>query len=212
MLVIKRTKPRETIERIAKIFALTDKPVLVQVEGSEVTEAESDEAFPRRLVPNTESVRPATARLRGSLFLGDVYEQFYQHPPNRIYFQGKHFAWFAEDTWKVRPRLTITLGIRHDIPTGIERKNGVSNFDPNLPNPGADGRPGSLYFLPQGRLYPTYKKEFGPRFGLAYNLNDKTVLRLGYGLLNTFTYGESPFGGGGLCALSDEVWASNAIR
>ena len=46
-------------------------------------------------------------------------------------------------------------------------------------------------------MYPTYKKEFGPRFGLAYNLNDKTVLRLGYGLLNTFTYGESPFGGGG---------------
>jgi hypothetical protein len=34
----------------------------------------------------------------------------------------------------------------------------------------------------QGRLADIYKKGFGPRFGAAYALNDKTVLRSGYGI------------------------------
>jgi hypothetical protein len=97
------------------------------------------------------------------------------------------------------------LGIRHDIAPLGERENGASNLDLNLPNSGADGRPGALYFVFQGRLYPTDKKQFGPRFGLAYSLNDKTVLRLGYGLLHQFSWGEVGGAGSGQGFSSDLV-------
>lgn len=44
-LVLRRTSPRETVERIAKVFALTEQPVLIQFEGSEVNDREMDELY-----------------------------------------------------------------------------------------------------------------------------------------------------------------------
>lgn len=51
------------------------------------------------------------------------------------------------------------------------------------PNPGADNHPGALVFGSQ--FNDTYWKQIGPRFGLAYQLNNKIVIRAGYAITNT---------------------------
>ena len=74
----------------------------------------------------------------------------------------------------------------------VEAKDRLSGFDTSLPNPGADGRLGAYTFFGDGpgrngRRSPqdTYMKSFGPRFGFAYSLNSKTVVRGGYGIAYT---------------------------
>ena len=37
----------------------------------------------------------------------------------------------------------------------------------------------------RSRFSDTYWKEFGPRFGVAYQLNNKMVIRAGYAMMNT---------------------------
>ncbi len=99
-------------------------------------------------------------------------------------------AFYVQDDWKVSSKLTLNLGLRWDIPTPFwEVKGAMSGLDPTKPNPGADGFPGAFVVLGDGpgriggrSFAKTYYKEFGPRFGFAYALNQKTVLRGGYGI------------------------------
>lgn len=118
-----------------------------------------------------------------TFLLGDVYEQFGQNADTRNGTVGQRSSWFVQDSWKISPRLTLTLGLRHDIAPLNKVDNGSSSFDPTVPNPGAGGIPGALRFIGVQRYYETDRNQFGPRFGLAYGLNDKTVLRAGYGVL-----------------------------
>ncbi len=102
---------------------------------------------------------------------------------------GYHAAWF-QDNWKVNPRLTLSLGMRYDLPINWHDKNGdYSGMDRQIPNPGAGGLPGAMVFFGEGpgrtgdkRPYPTDYSNFGPRAGLSYRITDKTVLRGGYGI------------------------------
>jgi Carboxypeptidase regulatory-like domain/TonB dependent receptor len=99
-------------------------------------------------------------------------------------------AFYFHDDWKVNSKLTLNVGLRWDIPTPpYEVASRMSGLDPNLPNPGADGRPGALVVLGDGpgrtgkdRFADTYYKQFGPRFGFAYSPNTKLVVRGGYGI------------------------------
>ncbi len=90
---------------------------------------------------------------------------------------------FAEDDWKVTPRLTLNLGLRYDFATpALEGKNQMANFDPN--------GSGSLVFAKAGSLsnralVNTNTRNFGPRFGVSYGLDAKTVVRGGYGVYYT---------------------------
>lgn len=89
---------------------------------------------------------------------------------------------FVQDDWKVVPKLTVNLGLRYDFATpALEGKNQQANFDPN-----ANGGAGGLVFAKSGSLKdrslvnPNYKN-FGPRFGVSYSPDTKTVIRAGYG-------------------------------
>jgi len=102
----------------------------------------------------------------------------------------KNFSFYGQDTYKLRPRLTLNYGLRYDynLPAS-EAFSRFSAVDPNLPNPGAGNIPGAYTYFGTGpgrngrkRLQDTYKKAFGPRVGFAYSINDKTVLRGGYGI------------------------------
>lgn len=111
------------------------------------------------------------------------------------YIRQKYIASHVNDSWKVTPKLTLSLGIRWDISTPTREKYDHWSFiNPYLANPGAGGRPGALVFAGTiagsgnpasfGKPYPEsiYYKAWAPRLGVAYALNPKTVFRGGYGV------------------------------
>jgi hypothetical protein len=95
-------------------------------------------------------------------------------------------AFYVTDDWKVTRRLTLNLGLRWDIVGGLyEVDHRSSGLDPTMPNPGADGYPGSLVFLSQlhrSSFQNTNWTEFGPRVGFAYQIKPWMVMRGGYGI------------------------------
>jgi hypothetical protein len=117
-------------------------------------------------------------------------------------------AWifFAGDTWRANERLTIDYGLRWDYYSpSSEKYDRFSFFDPAGPNPGAGGRPGRLAFAGDtwgeasyGARYPEedFYGGFAPRFGAVYSLNEKTVLRSGWGIFYTQAF--YPGWGGGI--------------
>src|SRR5262245_35705718 len=104
------------------------------------------------------------------------------------------YAWWVADDYKVNSRLTVNLGLRHDIMLPYTEGDDHFTFlDINAPNPAAGGIPGALRF--GGNVAPdaischcsqiinTYYRAFGPRIGFAFAFNDKTVVRGGYGMM-----------------------------
>ena len=105
--------------------------------------------------------------------------------------QGSYYAVYAQDDWKVSDRLTVNLGLRWDVSLGdSEKYNRLAYFDPSATNPlgAAAGLPnlkGELTWIGQGnpsQQMQTDWKDFAPRFGFAYNVDKKTVVRGGYGI------------------------------
>jgi hypothetical protein len=117
-------------------------------------------------------------------------------------------AWIFHggDTWRATSRLTLDYGLRWDYYSpSSEKYDHSSFFDPVGPNPGAGGRPGRLAFAGSGYGAASYgarypEKDwyggFAPRLGAVYRLNEKTVLRSGYGIFYTQAF--YPGWGGGI--------------
>ena len=107
-----------------------------------------------------------------------------------IYYQG----YYVSDNWVVNNKLTLTLGLRYEIP-GVwrERNNRIATFNPAEVNPAlgaisVGGRPvlGAFDLVasqqhPAAGLRNEHFTNFSPRLGLAYRMDDKTVLRAGWG-------------------------------
>jgi hypothetical protein len=121
------------------------------------------------------------------------------------------WAFHLGDTWRVSPKLTATYGLRWDyISPFVDKHDNLSFIDPIGANPDAitaSGAelPGRLAFAGNkwgaasyGGRYPelAFKKGFAPRVGFAYTVNEKTVVRAGYGIY--FGQAFYPGWGGGL--------------
>lgn len=109
-------------------------------------------------------------------------------------FQQPGYFFFVQDDYKVTRKLTLNLGLRYEFVVHTREKyNALANF--NLATGALDivqGRNDPLppNFYPQipvnrhapRELVPNNKKNFGPRFGFAYNVIPKLVIRGGYGI------------------------------
>ena len=85
----------------------------------------------------------------------------------------------------------MNLGVRYDYGRPREEARGfLRGFDPDTANPAAGGRQGAIVgAIGQGGLQAANfglvnpdRTNFGPRVGFAYSVNDKTVVRGGYGI------------------------------
>jgi len=94
---------------------------------------------------------------------------------------------FAQDEYKVKPNLTLTLGVRYTLQSGwSEIHNKLSTFQPNIVNP-ADGSLGAMWYAGQnGRnsLTETKPAIFSPRLGFAWAPGKDWSIRGGFGIYN----------------------------
>jgi hypothetical protein len=111
----------------------------------------------------------------------------------------KYFAPYAEDDWKVTPKLTVSMGLRWDFRAAtydsqnhffwLDLKNangGLCYADPKLSTngvaPGGDSTSGPILRYCGKVPHPGPKTPFAPRLGLNYRLTPKTVVRGGFGI------------------------------
>lgn len=87
---------------------------------------------------------------------------------------------FVQDKWQVSQKLTLDIGLRWEFykPPTPAQPGGFANYDPatnNIILAGIGGNPSDM------GLQKNWMN-FAPRFGLAYRMNDKNVIRTGYGV------------------------------
>ena len=97
---------------------------------------------------------------------------------NPLYLWQKSYALYIQDDYRVTNRFTLNLGLRWEYITPYAEKFGqIGTFYPKLINPDT-GLPGQFKEIkPGGYVEQPQRKHFEPRIGLAFQWNDKTVIR-----------------------------------
>jgi hypothetical protein len=138
--------------------------------------------------------------------------------------QTRYLAFFVQDAYKVTPRLTVNYGLRWEYESPrTDRFNQFSNFDytavPPLNAPGLNLH-GALDFvgvngLSRGNSKPDLNN-FAPRLGIAYRVNDKTVVRTGGGFFYANNWGvgtgSTGFGSTGFSTTTTIVTSINGVN
>ena len=115
-----------------------------------------------------------------SFILGDVtaFNRYTSTSTNAKEFQPRDY-FYVQDTWRVTPKLTANIGVRYEY-YAPERVNGAGNgallnLQTGFINVAGVGG------IPLNMGVAAAKNAWNPRLGVAYQLNDKTVIRAGYG-------------------------------
>jgi trimeric autotransporter adhesin len=141
---------------------------------------------------NTPGSNSYTGSDLGDLLLGLPYGRTADNATtltDRINYYGA----YIQDDFRLNNKLTLNYGLRWERESGISEKNNglIVGFNGAATNPIAASVNG---ILPLGQVEyaglngnPTttgspYANKFGPRVGVAYQLNEKTVIRGGYGI------------------------------
>ncbi|WP_446743179.1 carboxypeptidase regulatory-like domain-containing protein [Silvibacterium acidisoli] len=134
--------------------------------------------------PNTANANSGSglASMLLGLGTGDLIQNYKDDASQSFYL-----AEYAQDDWKITPKLTLNLGIRYDLDTPrTERYNRTNYFDPTISSPLASavqGLQGGLVFVGvngQSRhQYHIDANNFAPRVGFAYQARPTTVVHGG---------------------------------
>jgi Carboxypeptidase regulatory-like domain/TonB dependent receptor len=143
-------------------------------------------------------------------FVGGFFDNFSQF--SRAVYGIRTTSWhfFGQDSWKVRPRLTLSYGLRYEYNSPLQDPhNEIQGFFPGEQSTRFPTAPrGILYSGDPGTPNPglTYpdRNNFAPRFGFAWDMlgKGKLVMRGGFGIfydiedgaLNLQFGGQAPFG------------------
>ena len=115
-----------------------------------------------------------------NFYIGNIYAVGNSGNTNRFTFSN-NLGFFAQDEIRVRPNLTVTVGLRWEYFSPLsEKHNLLSNFDSN----------GSLVQVGSSTLPILYHRDlnnFGPRLGISWNPRPSLVVRAAYGLYYDYT-------------------------
>ena len=112
---------------------------------------------------------------------GNITSFLFDPSPTEMNWRSLFGAWYAEDVFRISPKLTLSLGFRDEFSTGWNEAhgraanytftNGIINTQPNIGS--------SLFTVNNAKFLPQ------PRVGLAWSpFGTKTVLRAGFGMYN----------------------------
>ncbi len=111
--------------------------------------------------------------------MGNIKTSSYSLPQPLIGRRNYNLGLFFQDDWKVRPNLTVNLGLRWEYESPFTTANNeYGRVDPTT---------GQILFAGQNGVSDTLnlsssKLNFAPRVGVAYNIKPKTVIRAGFGI------------------------------
>jgi hypothetical protein len=181
---------------------------LQQAQGSEFF----DSAWTGLFDSAANGITPYTGSGLASLEMG--LPSYLSNEYNRgfFYFQQKEIGMYGQDTWRVTPKLTVSLGLRWEFWTPYKEKyNRIDNVNLNSLSPTSmqvtlpynttlntiPGLPAAVINAWAqrgltgvsanstgfpGALIPNVWRDFAPHAALAYRLSDKWVVRGGYGV------------------------------
>jgi hypothetical protein len=126
-----------------------------------------------------------------SFLLGDAASGTSNVTP-ALAIQSHYLAGYVQDDIRLNSKLTLNLGFRYDVETPrTERYDRLNWFDfaaasPLAATSGISGLVGGLAFVGTNGKSRQQQvldaNNFGPRFGFAYSVDSKTVIRSGYGI------------------------------
>jgi Carboxypeptidase regulatory-like domain len=118
--------------------------------------------------------------------LGDISTANFTTPTVvHNYMIGHNF--YAQDTWRVKPKLTVTYGLRYELWSPLlNHQNAVTNFSPANGGSLVTAQPNGSDWNGRSLIHPD-KKDFAPRLGFSYQPWSKIVLRGGYGVFYQHT-------------------------
>jgi hypothetical protein len=130
---------------------------------------------------------PGTGLDFADFLLGLSQQATLNYGPGMIRFRSRAWSLFFQDDWRVNAKFTINAGVRYEYLTPYwEANNQLVNLDANpdftavAPVIGGETGPYTGAF-PTSAVDPD-RNNIAPRTGIAWRVNQKTVLRAGYGI------------------------------
>jgi trimeric autotransporter adhesin len=140
-------------------------------------------------LPGTSTAVPGTGNDLADFLLGLPQQTSLQASTTAYEFRANSFDGYVQDDWRVRPNLSLNLGVRYEYNGPfVEAQNQIANLDVNF-NPQEvvgylvlPGQSGPFFGTYPNALVRPSKNNWAPRIGIAWKPLKDTVVRTGYGI------------------------------